>query len=250
MPDVKLSQLAAASAASVAAGASMWSAKAAIHGLMMDWVSPTQLRVTSGAAWIPDAGQLVELASAVTVAASTLGNSVFGHAYLVYNAGSAPSVELVTTAPAAAYVGRARSKSGTGGTARRYLGSVLTDSAGGLYRFVHTGDDIHYLTNLLAPFRVLNNGTSTARVNVDLSPVLPVTASAVYGNAINNADQTLLLDIPEIGNPSGAARLNFMPNQRAPFTAGVPSRALTYQFPTAPGSGAGFIDVWGYRYER
>ncbi|MEU8779981.1 hypothetical protein, partial [Streptomyces sp. NPDC048606] len=107
MPDVKLSQLAAASAASVAAGAGLWTMAGHILGLRMEYVGPASIRVSSGSAWIPSLQQAIEVPSALTLSGLTLAANTWYHLYLYLN-GSTPAIEAVTDAPAAPYSGTAR----------------------------------------------------------------------------------------------------------------------------------------------
>lgn len=219
-----------------------------ICGLQMVWNSGTSVTFTSGFAAIQSLGGLLSFPSPITKAGLSLSASTWYHAYGYSNAGT-PDVEIVTTAPAAAaFSGSARAK--TGDTSRRYLGSLLTDASGNIYRFGQNGDEINYVVNTAAPFRVLSGGTAVTRTNVPLSAVIPVTANYVIANTINNTDQQAFIDIPEIGNSGAISRYTCLANQRTPIHAFVLSRTLQYLYSVAPvGSGA-FIDVWGYRYER
>ncbi|WP_414609303.1 hypothetical protein, partial [Stenotrophomonas pavanii] len=88
-----------------------------IDGLKMEWVSGTQIRFTSGSAYIPSLGRALALAAAVTKT-PTLAASTWYHAYLYSNAGT-PDVEVTTTAPDTPYSGTARTKAGD--TSRRYI---------------------------------------------------------------------------------------------------------------------------------
>ncbi|HGM5043083.1 TPA: hypothetical protein ACKPZV_000239 [Stenotrophomonas maltophilia] len=219
-----------------------------ICGLQMVWNSGTSITFTSGFAAIQSLGGLLSFPSPITKAGLSLAASTWYHAYGYSNAGT-PDVEIVTTAPAAAaFSGSARSK--TGDTSRRYLGSLLTDASGNIYRFGQNGDEINYVVNAVAPFRVLSGGMATTRTNIALSGVMPVTANYVIANTINNTDQQVFIDIPEIGNVGVASRYTCLANQRTPIHAFVVSRTLQYLYGVSPvGSGA-FIDVWGYRFER
>ncbi|WP_414609310.1 hypothetical protein, partial [Stenotrophomonas pavanii] len=88
-----------------------------IDGLKMEWVSGTQIRFTSGSAYIPSLGRALALAAAVTKT-PTLAANTWYHNYVYDNAGTA-DVEVSTTVPAAPYSGTARTKAGD--TSRRYI---------------------------------------------------------------------------------------------------------------------------------
>src|SRR6185503_5347718 len=105
--------------------------KGYIDGLKMEWISGTQIRVTTGAAYVPGPKRIAELATAVTLTPSLSANTWY-HLYLTVS-GATVGVESVTTAPAAPYMGMARSK--TGDTSRRYLGSYLTKADSSIANF-------------------------------------------------------------------------------------------------------------------
>lgn len=132
MPDIKLSQLPSASPATAAEGARLWTGKGHIDGLRLEWVSGTSLRVTSGMAYIESLGYAIDVPAAITKSSLSLTVSTWYHVYLFDNAGT-PDIEIVTTAPAAAYSGTARSKAGD--SSRRWLGRLRTDSAGSIRPF-------------------------------------------------------------------------------------------------------------------
>ncbi|YCT77695.1 hypothetical protein QV000_07485 [Stenotrophomonas maltophilia] len=220
--------------------------KGYIDGLKMTWVSATQIQVSAGAAYVPGPKRIAELSAATTLTPSLAANTWY-HLFLTVS-GATVGVEAVTTAPAAAYYGTARAK--TGDTSRRYIGSFLTDGSGAVWRFLHSDGGVQYLTNLVSPFRVLSGGTSTARTSVPLTGVVPPTTGVVFLNAINNGDQQLFIDLPEVGNTGAVSRYTCLANQRTPITTAAPSLALQYFYSVAPTGSGAFIDVWGYRYDR
>lgn len=221
--------------------------KGCIDGLVMQWGGAAQLAITAGAAYIPSAGRIVELPAAVTKAGLTLPPSTWHHVYM-HNDLGVPGIEIVTAAPAEPYSGTARAKGGD--NSRRYLGSLLTDAAGGIYRFGQNGDQIDYLVAPAPPFRVLSGGVATTKTTVSLAGVVPITSQYVIANTINNSDLQLFVDVPEIGNTGLTTRYTCLANQRTPILAVVPGRALTYQYAAPPTGSGAFIDVWGYKYGR
>lgn len=219
-----------------------------IDGLNLVWNSGTSLSVTSGSAYIEGAASVVNVPAALTLSGLSLSASTWYHVYLYLNAGT-PAIECVTTAPATAYSGTARSK--TGDTSRRYLGSLLTDTSGGVCRFSHSGNSFNYVVNMAPPFRVVSGGTATSRTNVSLSSVAPVTAFEVVLNSINNStDQQLFIDIPEIGNAGALSRYTVLANQRAPVITACPTLAIQYLYALTPSGSGAFIDLWGYNFGR
>lgn len=253
MVDVKLSQLAAQSPASAAAGAALWSGKGFIQGLVLEYVSPTQVRVGSGVAHVPDAGFPVELASAVTKTISGIGNSAWGHIYLVYAAGVAADIEVVTPAPAAPYQGTARAKSGAGGTSRRYLGSIKTDASGNIIQFVvdSTGAFRYLIGNPIAPLRCLSNGKAVSRSSVSLSGAIPVTAIGAILIATNtdtgvfaNLSTPSAVSATVVGIAPGGA----LAGQVLTFPTDN-AQAVDYYFATLPANGL-YLDVVGFTAGR
>lgn len=221
--------------------------KGYIDGLQMQWVSGTALTVTSGAAYIEGSSKVLRATSAIAKTGLSLSASTWYHVYLYDNSGIA-DVEIVTTAPASPYNGTARSK--TGDTSRRYVGSVLSDASGNIYRFQQNGSEIEYLVNTAAPFRVVSGGVATTRTNIDLSGAIPVTSDYVVLSSINNDTVRCLIDIPEIGNSGNVSRYNTPGGQRNPIITAAPSRVVQYLFDSTPTSSGFFLDVWGYRYSR
>ncbi len=161
MPDVKLSQLAAQSPPTRAAGAALWTHRGHIDGLKMEWVSGTSLRVTSGSAYIESLGYAIELPAAITKSSLVLVASSWYHIYLFDNAGT-PDIEIVTTAPAAPYNGSARSK--TGDTGKRWLGRVRTDESSALRGSLDTRGCLATLSDpnaAVSSFHTLPSGVIT-----------------------------------------------------------------------------------------
>lgn len=216
-----------------------------IDGLKMEWVSGTQIRFTSGSAYIPSLGRALALTAALTKSPS-LAASTWYHAYLYSNAGT-PDVEVTTTAPDTPYNGTARTK--TGDTSRRYIGSFRTSSSSAIFSFSVCGSQVNYRTDGgSAPFRVLDNGTSTADVTVSLAAVVPVTsvqAQLFLQNQSTNGfirisapgDTTVHFFVP----PVFKYYLNM-------YTDG--NQAVRYGYDVSPSGGGAYIDVFSYVYER
>lgn len=226
-----------------------------IDGLKMEWVSGTQIRFTSGSAYIPSLGRALVLAAAVTKSPS-LAASTWYHAYLYSNAGT-PDVEVTTTAPDTPYSGTARAK--TGDTSRRYIGSFRTDPSGTIAKFKHNISN-GYVAYLAIRDLSLNAGTQTTTTTVSLSATIPVTSVAA----------TLIISL----DASGASL--FTGNSEMPVTAlasnnflgytesstqvsvsrmdGHPVdsiQAISYRLSATPSAGTGaYIRVMGYSYER
>lgn len=219
-----------------------------IDGLNLVWNSGTSISVTSGSAYIEGAAAVVNVPAELTLSGLSLTASTWYHVYLYLNAG-VPAIECVTSAPATAYSGTARSK--TGDTSRRYLGSVLTTSANTIANFVHSCGVINYLERTdVAPFRALNAGVATAPTAVSLLACgVPVTARTAKLNITNLAtDQTIRLSNSEssVTNMQGIRPLSGFP---VLFPTNS-SQQVTYFFAVTPAAGGAYIDVIGYGLER
>lgn len=257
----KISQLPAAAALTgaeqvpaVQGGATVQLPIGAIHtpdyisGLKMVWNSANSLSVTSGAAYISSLGRVVRLGAAANLAGLVLAASTWYHLYLYLNAG-APAIECVPTAPAAAYYGTARTK--TGDTSRRYIGSVVTDASGNLLKFSFFNNQVFYLEKL-GVREVLVGGQATTATPFSVAPLVPVTASAVMLCA-NNADTSVLavVDSADMNYSPGTARWMEVPTQDK-FTFPIPvpsSQNLSYYYSATP-TGALYVEVVSYFFDR
>lgn len=229
--------------------------KAHINGLKMVRVSGTQLQVTSGSAYVPGAKRIAELAAAVTLT-PTLAANTWYHVYLVV-AGSAVSIEAVTTAPAAPYFGTARAK--TGDTSRRYIGSFRTmQAAATIANFDHdqsAGNAITYLDSINGPpYLVVSAGAATTATTASCAAAVPPTSRQAKFLANNNATgQFVYMSNSAATNPLDT---NFWLNLITPgssFYSNFPldsAQAFTYMYNAAPSGGQVFIRVAGYTYER
>lgn len=223
-----------------------------IDGLKMVWNSATSLSVTSGAAYIPSLGHVLQSPATLTLSSLVLTASTWYHVYLYNNAGTS-TIECVTTAPASPYNGTARTK--TSDTSRRYLGSVLTDASGNIYKFQHSGASIKYDASVAAaPFLVLGSGRATTSTNVSCAGVVPLTAkvaSLLLLNSDSAGAQYVYFSNPDAGAVSTANFLSFVSpggTASADFPVGL-TQAMNYYFPATP-TGAAFIRVVGYAFER
>lgn len=222
--------------------------KGYIDGLQMQWVSGTALTVTSGAAYIEGSSKVLRATSAIAKTGLSLSASTWYHVYLYDNAGT-PDFELSTTAPASPYNGTARSK--TGDTSRRYVGSIVTDATGVLYKFKMSLGEIFYLEKI-SPRRVVSAGVSTTPASFSLASLAPVTASFVTLSQLNTDSVTAVIDSSDMNYTPGTARW-IEASGGSKFTFPIPlpsSRNLSYYYLSAPSLGAIYIDLISYRYDR
>lgn len=216
-----------------------------ISGLQLSWVSASSLTISGGEAWIPAASAIVSVPSPVTLTGIALGNNAWGYVYLKGDG----TFEVVTTSPAAPYLGTARTK--TGDTTRRYVGAVRTDGSGNIWNFRHVAGRILYQGYLnQVPFTVLTGGTATAETNVDLSAAIPVGTTSAYLRHTNNA-----VTAASRMNNTTATFPNYVVNYGTPVDVWMDfivnsNLSVSYWLGNAPTSGGVNIQVFGYTLER
>lgn len=233
-------------------GTDNWSGQGYIDGLKMVWNSATSVSVTSGAAYVPGLNRCLQSPGLLTLAGLVLTASTWYHLYLYSNAG-VPAIECVTTAPDVPYNGTARAK--TGNATRRYIGSVLTDAGGNIYKSVQTGNDVMYEETVVpAPFNIMSGGVATTPTNVDASGVVPMTSSVCYAQLYNSSTNTTAT----VANPD----CNFILSASSAIfaiTSGLTTiaraqlssaRLLNYMHSTTPAGGGMIMRIIGYTYER
>jgi hypothetical protein len=224
-----------------------------IDGLKMVWNSATSISATSGTCYIQGSNAVISFPSLLTLSSLSLTASTWYHLYGYLNAGT-PAIELVTTAPAAAYSGTARSK--TGDTSRRYIGSVRTDASGNIFNFLQSGTSIKYLSSINpAPFLVLSVGTSTTPTSVSCSSVVPITsfmASTLAGNT--DTAQAIFMTTSSSGYTLSTSNWSsVIPRATNIVAMDLPldsSQAFIYMYGATATTGAATSRVYGYIYER
>lgn len=226
-----------------------------ISGLKMIWNSATSLSVTTGAACRPSDSLLMMPAALITKAGLVLTASTWYHLYLYMN-GANPDVEIVTTAPAAAYVGTARAK--TGDTSRRYIGSILTDASGNVYKFQQSEKIIDWLETVnLSPFTVSIGFAATVPTDISCSGAVPVTGVSAKFRYDNNSQQQLAFSNSSCNfTLSSSTWLHLTSALPASFTERLmfslpldANQAFQAMYVAPPSSTAAFR-VMGYTFER
>ncbi len=222
-----------------------------IDGLKMVWNSATSISVTSGTCYIQGSSAVISFPSTLTLSGLSLTASTWYHLYGYLNSGT-PAIELVTTAPAAAYSGTALSK--TGDTSRRYIGSIRTDASGNVYNFFQEGNIVTYLaSNGAAPFLVITGGNATTPTSVSCSSIVPLTSRIAIATSRNlDPGSSILLATSDCGfTLSGSLFLNNIPpgSGTCGFISTDSNQAFLYVYGTAP-TGSFVSRVSGYIYER
>lgn len=222
-----------------------------ISGLRLIWNSGTSISISTGSCGT-EAGTTYSVTTAITKSSLSLSNSTWYHVYLI----SSTDAEITTTAPATAYLGTARSK--TGDNTKRYLGSIKTDGSGNVKNFIHNpftnyiGYTLHDSDD--ATHRVLATGTATTATAVGLSGVIPTTALFAYVRVINNSDKILYTSesngVGGTQNTVGLAAGNTAAQNAFMIHPVDSSLQIWYVLSAAVGVGGAFIDVDGYFYTR
>ena len=224
-----------------------------IEGLKLIWNSATSITVDIGYCYAQN-GDRIPVSSQIVKSSLSLSASTMYHVYVYLSSGVA-AAEVVTTAPTAWKSG-AYSK--TADTSRRYVGSVLTDGSGNVYKFVHNiyMNSITYVKYQLsaAPFRCLTGGTASTATAVSLAGVVPVTANLAYVRVYNTADQVMRTSedngVSATQLTAGVPQGNTINQAPYLYHAMDASRQIWYAFAAAVGAGSGNIDVAGYTFER
>lgn len=220
-----------------------------IDGFELTHGSP--LSLSAGAAWIPGTSKCIESAVALSIPLSGLTVNAFYHIYVFENAGVLDR-EIVTTAPALHASGGWIK---TGDASRRYVASVLANSATGVYRFTQDGNRMFYNEGGIAsaPFAVLS-GTAVAAANVACSGAAPVTAFALAA-MLNNTSTTNTMSArignSALGTVSSSNHRQVVPASVA-FQADIlldASQQFSYIFDAAP-NGALSVRANGYKFRR
>lgn len=172
------------------------------------------------------------------------------HVYLYDNSGTA-TLEVSVTAPAASWIGTAKSK--TGDTTRRYLGSFRTNSSSQIYNFYHnpiTGY-VNWQEDVTAyPFRVISAGTATSETTTSFGFAVPVSARQAQFRMINTSTtggSNLVLRASSGGPNVIVVRIN------ADFITPVAlssTQTIIWLFLVSPNNTGGYVDIMGYFLER
>lgn len=287
MANVKISELPAASSVTgtdlvevVQGGVSKRAAAALlgsvdptfIRGLRIVWVGANAIDVEPGGAFVESTGRVLNVPAKISRTGLVFTAATWYHVYLYDDAGT-PAIELSTTAPAGPFYAQTRSK--TGDSTRRYLGSVLSDSAAtpGLWRFASTvlgvELEVTWITESVAsPARVLDNGTATTPTAFSVAAAIPgpalttrvaialVLGIAAGGEMSASVGETL---VGTVGNTPGGDVYSRLANGRSatsypylpPAWVKLRGSSLMYQMTSHAGTGhALWIDLRGYAVAR
>lgn len=213
-----------------------------IGGMFLEWVATNSMRITAGACSIPGVGT-INFSNPVTKSGLSLGASTFYHLYAYLN-NSTPDFEITSAAPAQPYIGRSRTKSGD--STRRYIGSFLTNSSGAIVKFVHNSGQILYTEGVA---RILQSGATGDFLTASVSALVPITSRLALV-ALTNSHPTAPFRVRPVGFANAInTRMYGVPGNG--FAVGpLPiSETLTYEYQVDT-NGSGNLDILGYFLER
>lgn len=225
-----------------------------IQGLQLVYVSTTQIKITTGMAYVQSSGKVQKLTADSTLTPS-LSASTWYHLYLYDNSGTI-TIESSTTAPASPWIGTARSK--TSDTTRRYLGSFRTNASSQIQNFQQSGGgalvQIAWRVDTGSVTRALSGGTASTATNISLANYVPPTCFMAFVRAINLGDQAVFTDTSDCTGTNVAASSGLLAlgngAQAFLFHPLNSSQTMRYSFAPAPSTGAFYLDVYGYLLER
>lgn len=216
-----------------------------ISGLNLT-IGTNSLTVGVGSAVIPSSGEVLDVATAISLNITAPTAGTWYHVYL-YSNGGTPAVEYVTAAPTA-YAYPAHTK--TGDTSRRYLGSFRVDSAGTVRGLDAIDGVAMYRGDWGIVGRMLAGGTAQSITAVAIDTVVPVTAQTI----IHTTNNTASAGVSQFLTTSGAdGYMSNCPPGGKYINPNTPLRSypnIYYQYITAPTGGGLYIDIGGYKYAR
>ncbi|WP_447789532.1 hypothetical protein [Pseudomonas farris] len=225
-----------------------------IDGLIPLWNSATSISISAGSAYIPGLSNILVSSFTLTLSGLSLSANTWYYVYLYSNAGTA-AIELVTTAPAAAFSGTARTKAGD--TSRRFVCALRSNAGTGLWDFQWDNSGyIHYRETInAAPCRILSGGTATAATGVSAAAAVPPTTMLMCGIVTGSVNPTSAYEV-FLGLPAQPAKfLRYFQTAVGVFTRSImtgvllsSSQALNYWMSVS--GGTVFIDVFAYGAER
>lgn len=239
-----------------------------ISGLLLGWVSSTQVSISPGLCRMPD-GSLLELSASTTL---TLSSPAASTQYHVYGFGSAGalSIEISSTAPVV-YRNTAQNKNGD--TTRRYLGSFRTNASSAITLFMCVDGYFFYLpsnvagsgssgsTTEFAQYRLVSGDSSTTSPSpVDMSSYTPPASRLIKCRHLNtNAPAGVLVNgVASTGavvTVYSTATAFYLPNVQPlssmwEFYLYTPQK-FWYAWSAAPNNGVGYyFDYFGHEIVR
>jgi hypothetical protein len=219
-----------------------------ISGLTVNWISNTQIQVTTGQAYVEQVESVIQLAADQTITPS-LSASTWHYIYLK----SDGTCEVSTTAPVIFY-GTAKSKN-SAGNKWRCVGQFVTNASSQILEFQHNPSVSKWTYSKAGDgtvYRLISNTTTTTTLVQSLAAFVPPFCNLVTFKLSNIAT-------------SGGGTGWWIADGRTPITAGVnsffsvangvrasgdfpcnDSQQISHIFGAAPVGGGGFLDILAY----
>jgi len=200
--------------------------------------------------------------TAATHSSGATVNAQFIYYVYAYDNSGTAAIEVTATAPASAWYGTARSK--TGDTSRRLIGVAPLSFDGNLANFQAEGQSelliVRYLVDVTSVNRMLTNQSQSTNTTKSLSTVMPVGARAFEATIYNLATAGIAyFDTSEAGSagtgldPAGATGV-YGQNPGITSTTWLPvnsSQEFRYSYRNAPsGSNFLYLDLLSFRLQR
>lgn len=220
-----------------------------IEGLFLKSIVGTTITIGKGYAALQSTGNNLAVLADLSVTVSPAANTWY-HLYLYDNAGT-PALELVTTAPAAPYLGTARSK--TGDTSRRYIVSLLGASAGVWHVWKQRNLRMDLVGNSnTTPFQVMTAGILGSQA-ISCAACVPLTGVTAYVWSYNQSTNTQMMycdnDSSIVLSPSVYNKWQgggLLTDVTLPLDSQQRFRVYS---PAAPNQGQ-YVNVHGYEFNR
>lgn len=194
-----------------------------ISGLKIRYISSGSVQVDTGGAYIPSLNRVLNVTGTITkswtTAISSTASGTWQNVFLYEDATGSPNIEITGASVSSSYIGQAKTKSTD--NSRRYIGSLLYDSGGWLFRF-----DSNVVGNALemnwvhqndgSPFFV-GSTTGTTPQTFGISHIIPATGLA-----------DALDVVAVVTAPAATAWVAGIGNQILNFVANPPQSAELY----------------------
>lgn len=212
-----------------------------ISGLGLEYVSTTQIRVKSGACYIPATASIVQKTTDTTLTPTGLVANTW---YYIYgtNVGGVLAFDNASTTAPAAYFGTAKQKSGD--STRRFIGAFRTNASSQIISFQTYGNFYGWRVNhWIAPFRVVDNGNATALTTITLT-VVPATCVFAWASQalasgpkifLGTSDKDDMIEVVAGTAFSGPLTLN---------------SSQQFQYRNGSSGSGTYIDIGGYYLDR
>lgn len=220
-----------------------------ISGLVPTWVSATAINITPGNAYIESLGRIYVSSATISLTGLTTTATTWYYLYLYDNAGT-PAVEISITAPAAPYMGTARSKSAD--TSRRFLGAIKTAAANTIIRFQQVKNRWFWRTGSGIDFRVLSAGAATVATVVSLSSGMPVTSTVALLRIFNlaGAGTTMYSSHGDDAVDTSAIYYLAVDSQQQAYVDYPTNSSQQIKYINSAAGGSSYVDMLGFIVER